>query len=312
MRNTEYLFKKRRRGRKRLRRLLPAAVLIAMVAAGAGGLIAYLARSHSVKQTNAALQEIYEQSPATIAEATASPGILPEPAGEARLLEQSHEAAGEMRLLAQYHDLTGEALPQMQELYEKNGDFAAWLRIPGVVSLPVVYRDNTFYLDHDFNGKSSAAGTLFLDEKHPLTEQTQYLVVHGHNMRDGSMFGLLSHYRGLDYVLQHGLATLTTRYREEKYALFAVLIVSEDPGDADYAPYTGMPVFQSEGQFQAFVDSLRKRSLYEIPIDVAPGDALLALSTCLDEEKLALVFRRARDGETEENLLQTIYLSTWK
>ena len=303
MRHTDYNRRRRRRGRG-VRRLLPAAVCIALIAFGAGNLIAYFARSHSVKQANAALQEIYEQTP--------SPTALPEATAEAVLPEavSSETILPEARLRSEYQFLSGEMLPRMRELFEKNGDLVAWVRIPGVVSLPVVYRDNTYYLSHDFSGKSSAAGTLFLDERHPLTAQTQHLLIHGHNMHDGSMFGLLSHYRGLDYVLEHGLVSLSTLYREETYALFAVLIAPDDPGDARYVPYAGTAAFQSEGQFNAFIEAIRAHSLYEIPIDVQPGDALLTLSTCLDEDKLVLVCRRLRAGETEEALRQALNQST--
>lgn len=301
MRHTEYNRKRRRRGRG-VRQLLPAAVCIALIAFGAGNLIAYFARSHSVQQANAALQEIYEQTP------TPSPTVLPAATVEAAPSETipPETVPSQTHLLSDYQFLSGKMLPQMRELFEKNGDLVAWVRIPGVVSLPVVYRDNTYYLNHDFSGKSSAAGTLFLDERHPLTAQTQHLLIHGHNMHDGSMFGLLSHYRGLDYVLEHGLVSLSTLYREETYALFAVLIVPDDPGDAGYVPYAGTPAFQSEGQFNAFIRNLREHSLYEIPVDVQPGDALLTLSTCLDEEKLILACRRTRDGETEETLQQAL------
>ena len=306
MKHTEYNRKRRRRG---VRRLLPAAVCIALIAFGAGKLIAYFARSHSVKQTNAALQEIYEQtpSPAALLEATAE-AVSPETLPSATVPPET--VLPEARLRSEYQSLSGEMLPRMRELFEKNGDLVAWVRIPGVVSLPVVYRDNTYYLNHDFGGKSSPAGTLFLDERHPLTVQTQHLLIHGHNMHDGSMFGLLSHYRGLDYVLEHGLVSLSTLYREETYALFAVLIVPDDPGDARYVPYAGTAAFQSEGQFNAFIRNLRENSLYAIPIDVQPGDALLTLSTCLDEDKLVLVCRRMRDGETEETLRQALNQST--
>lgn len=304
MRHTEYNRKRRRRGRG-VRRLLPAAVCIALIAFGAGNLIAYFARSHSVKQANAALQEIYEQtpSPTALPEATAE-AVLPEAIPSETVLPET--LPPEARLRSEYQSLSGEMLPRMRELLEKNGDLVAWVRIPGVVSLPVVYRDNTYYLNHDFSGKSSAAGTLFLDERHPLTAQTQHLLIHGHNMHDGSMFGLLSHYRGLDYVLEHGLVSLSTLYREETYALFAVLIAPDDPGDARYVPYAGTAAFQSEGQFNAFIETIRAHSLYEIPIDVQPGDALLTLSTCLDEDKLVLVCRRLRAGETEEALRQAL------
>lgn len=47
---------------------------------------------------------------------------------------------------------------------------------------------------------------------------------------------------------------------------------------------------------------LREHSFYEIPITVTPADALLTLSTCLDDERLILTYRRVREGESEESL----------
>ena len=56
----------------------------------------------------------------------------------------------------------------------------------------------------------TASGTLFLDEFHPLRETTQHLLIHGHNMKDGSMFGLLTHYRQPLYWQKHPFISLST------------------------------------------------------------------------------------------------------
>ena len=46
-----------------------------------------------------------------------------------------------------------------------NGDVAAWLYSEGTeINYPVVYRDNTFYLNHSFDGKKVNRGTLFIHE----------------------------------------------------------------------------------------------------------------------------------------------------
>ncbi len=37
--------------------------------------------------------------------------------------------------------------------------------------------------------------------------------------------------------------------------------------------------------------------MYAIPMDVKPSDALLTLSTCLEENRLVVIARRQRDGE---------------
>lgn len=60
---------------------------------------------------------------------------------------------------------------------------------------------------------------------------------------------------------------------------------------------------QSESSFNEFVDEIRKRSLFDMPVDVAYGDKLLTLSTCTYEftdARLVVVARLVRDGESTE------------
>ena len=97
-----------------------------------------------------------------------------------------------------FHRTDLDILPEMRELAQKNPDTVGWIGISGTVLLPVVYRDNTFYLDHDFTRSKNASGTLFPDENSPINADTQNLLIHGHSMNDGSMFGILTHYRKLD------------------------------------------------------------------------------------------------------------------
>ena len=49
--------------------------------------------------------------------------------------------------------------------------------------------------------------------------------------------------------------------------------------------------------------------MYAIPIDVAPSDALLTLSTCLDDDRLVIVCRRVREKETRSELRQAVHLA---
>ena len=310
----------RRMGRRIVwRRFLPALLCLGLIAFGAVRLTVYFAHSHGVKQANAELQAIYEESHSAASKSTALTSLASDPTDASAL---AHESASEptavstlasestpeppvqpiATLKPEYQLVSEEIRPEMRELFAKNRDLVAWLRISGVVSLPVVYRDNTYYLTHDFDRKSSSAGTLFLDELHPLVPKTQHLVIHGHNMHDGTMFGLLSHARKLDFVRDHGFASLNTLYREERYVLFCVNSVPENVNAGGYIAYTGTPTFRTEHQFNAFIQALREHSFYEIPIAVTPADALLTLSTCLDDERLILTYRRVREGETEESL----------
>ena len=207
------------------------------------------------------------------------------------------------------HYTTGDVLPDMLKLLKTNGDTVGWLHIDGIVSLPVVYRDNEYYLTHDFNGHHNTSGTLFLDEKHPLTADAQNLLIHGHSMYDGSMFGLLTHYQKADTVRSHPLISFSTLWEKETYAVFAVLRVSSKVGDDNYFNYFDYPSFTSDIHFSQFIQELQNRSLFDIPVDVKPGDALLTLSTCIDDDRLVVVARRMRAGETRDELVSAIEAS---
>ena len=209
-----------------------------------------------------------------------------------------------------YHHMGGDALPEMEALYNENRDLIGWLSIEKVIDLPVVYKDNKYYLTHDFYKQKNTSGTLFLDVNHPFKERTQHLLLHGHNMKDGTMFGRLAQYeKDIDYYKWNAFVDFSTLWRQEHYVIFAVLRVSLDVKSEEFFNYFSYPTFRSDETFEAFVRQLQLRSMYSIPIDVEPGDALLTMSTCLDEDRLVIVARRIREGETRQQLRQLAHLA---
>lgn len=271
-------------GRRRInwKRFLPMLLLLAVFLYAAVNLAQYAIRSISTRRTNDALQALYAEAtetpdPETVApESSTSPTPTPKP-----------------ELLHTYQYIGDAILPEAEELYATNPDMVAWLRIPGVVSLPVVYRDNSYYLDRDFYGKKSDSGTLFLDEAHPLADDTQYMVVHGHDMYDGSMFGRLSLYRRLGYMEEHSVVYLNTLYRKETYEVIGVLHLPSDVHSDGYVQYTGTRKFKSVEQFYAFAERIRENALrWKDGAEMLPSDALLALSTCYHEDERIVVMCR--------------------
>ena len=215
---------------------------------------------------------------------------------------QTEQAAPGAAPVTVFHRTDLDILPEMQKLARENPDTIGWLGIGGVVYQPVVYWDNSYYLDHDFTGAGNASGTLFLDENHPLTSRTQNLLIHGHSMKDGSMFGILTHYRNLDFLRRHPLIAFSTLWEKEAYVVFAVLVVSSRTGDTGYFNYFDHATFTSGEDFDSYILALRNRSRFEIPVDVECGDALLTLSTCIDDDRLVVAARRLRVGETKDEL----------
>ncbi len=73
-----------------------------------------------------------------------------------------------------------------------NKDYIGWLYYDlANVNYPLV-TDTTgsgYYLTHLFNGKANSAGSCYITKGEDRTLQADYILIHGHNMKDGSIFG---------------------------------------------------------------------------------------------------------------------------
>ena len=79
-----------------------------------------------------------------------------------------------------------EVLPDLTEI---NPDYIAWIRIDGTdIDYPVVQgEDNEKYLNTTFTGERNPSGTIFMDAD-CQNGFDFFTILHGHNMRDGTMF----------------------------------------------------------------------------------------------------------------------------
>lgn len=265
---------RRKRRARMVRRLIPALLCLVMVGFGGYKLAAYLLRLHSAAQVNSQLEQIYSEA---LEESVESDVVL-QPAGEAVLESSGYQYVG------------SQVLSECQVLQNINPDLVGWLSVPGELDLPVVYRDNTYYLDHDFYGRENDSGTVFLDADHPFEEDSQYLFLHGHNVWDGSMFGVLTHYRNTDYIKAHPYLYFTTLYRRETYEIFGVLRVTTE--DMYGLLRLGTPTFENGAEFNSFIDSLRKHAIRFTNEEISPDDAIMALSTCWEDDRIVVLFRR--------------------
>ena len=65
-----------------------------------------------------------------------------------------------------------------------------------------------------------------------------------------------------------------------------------------------MEDFESQDEFDAFVETVRLKNMADIPLDVTYGDKLLTLSTCYsdaDDSRFLVIARRVRPDETAES-----------
>ena len=188
------------------------------------------------------------------------------------------------------------------DLQKKNRDIVAWLKIDGVVTEAVVQRDNEYYLTHNVLREKSVTGALFLDENCDLITVPTQTLVHGHNMKEGAMFGSLKRYKvnGASFYREHAYIDFNTLYEDARYVIFAVAEVDIRYGEHNYLPFWQYARFPDESSFTEYVNMARACSMYHCEVDVVPGDRLLTLSTCTgtdDNKRLVVIGRKLRDGE---------------
>ena len=165
-------------------------------------------------------------------------------------------------------------------LHAMNPDCIGWLSIPGtIVSYPLMYTpsDPQAYLHHSFYGAYSASGTPFLDYR--CNTACDNLIVYGHNMSNGSMFGSLKHYRTKTYLNAHTIIVLELGNVTYTFQIFAVSTV--DRANEWYSFHDALTMEQYHTAVQELADSA------EILVTPLPEDGtkLLTLSTCTGATK---------------------------
>ncbi|MCR4869550.1 MAG: class B sortase [Lachnospiraceae bacterium] len=109
----------------------------------------------------------------------------------------------------------------LERLREQYPDVLAWLHIPEVLSYPVMYgEDNQTYLHRSYNKQENPGGSLFFDQNDNPDLSDRHMIIYGHNMKDGSMFGRLKEYlRDREFRKDHPCFYLYDGRQERKYRI---------------------------------------------------------------------------------------------
>lgn len=170
-----------------------------------------------------------------------------------------------------------------QDSFLANEDMAAWLVVPDTpIDYPVMWtpRDENYYLRRGFDGKSNQNGCLILDTDSCLSPLTTNLIIHGHNMKSGAMFGELDNYKEESFFQDHREMQLHTEEGIRTYEVVAVFL-SEVYKKTDQV-FKFYQFFQADTQeeFDDFYKNIKALSLYDTGVTAEYGDHFLTLSTC--------------------------------
>lgn len=209
-----------------------------------------------------------------------------------------------------------------KSLLRLNKDIAGWIKIDNtMVNYPVVkdpgeipaddpyygpesYYPNAYYLNHDLDKSIIRQGTLYMDYRNVFgsneEEQSDNIVIYGHNMANNTMFGGIRRYRqDFDFYEVSPFVEFSSNYRDYEYVIFAFLITSGSYNDTDFH-YWNMEDLSNKKDFDFYIDNCKSRQMIDTGVDVKYGDKLLTLSTCYadeDNSRFLVVARRLREGE---------------
>jgi len=193
-------------------------------------------------------------------------------------------------------------LPELRDIYELNHDLVGWLYIEDTnIDYPVVQSDDgKFYLKHDFYGRSNANGQIILEDKCDPYTPSYNLVLSGHHMNSGAMFGRLGYYKDRDYWETHKIVEFDTLMARKRYVVFAAFY------SADYDEHEEGFRYSADIQYKLDADmwlaEIQKNKIYDTGIKAEFGDEFITLTTCdhsrRHDGRFVVVARRIREGES--------------
>jgi len=177
-------------------------------------------------------------------------------------------------------------LKKYEALYQKNRRIVGWLKIEDTnIDYPVMQTtNNDYYLDHNYNQEFDKNGSIFLDKECDPAFPNDNMIIYGHHMKSGRMFGNLNYYAKESYYREHPVILFDTIYEEGKYEIMYVFrskIYSEEEIVFKYYKFIDAT---SEDEFYSNMEEMEKLSLYDTGVTAEYGDKLITLSTCDNTE----------------------------
>ena len=196
------------------------------------------------------------------------------------------------------------------DLLKVNKEIVGWIRINDTkIDYPVLWHkddnaNNQFYLNHNYKSKKDSYGSIFLDYSCTNGTDSKNIVLHGHHMNDGSMFGNLMDYGGteadIDFYKKHATIKFDTPQGDGVYKIISVFKTNTLSSHGEFFNYMVGNFHNNDKEFLNYVYNVRVRSLINCPVDADENDELLTLSTCSYEYtnfRTVVVARKTRYNE---------------
>lgn len=175
-----------------------------------------------------------------------------------------------------------------EALQAVNEDVIGWIYVEAlsdVINYPVVHgKNNDEYLHMTYHRNYNFAGTIFIDCANNTDFQDPNTLIYGHNMKNGSMFGMLKHFVTKEETYKKSkyfwILTPETNYRYEIIAAYTTGVTS-----------TTYTLFETRGEkFQDYLKYVADQTEIKTePGDLTIEDKIVTLSTCTGDSSTRFV-----------------------
>lgn len=157
---------------------------------------------------------------------------------------------------------------------QNGNDVVGWIYSEGtVIDYPVLQgSDNSYYLNHLYNGKYSKVGSIFMDYRNDPKLTDKNTILYGHHLRSGRMFASLENYKKQDYYDKHKVLYYTNEDGNYKIEVFAGAVVDGNSA----APRT----FDSDDEFVNYIADVKSKSTFTSNVEIDRNDRIITLCTC--------------------------------
>ena len=162
-----------------------------------------------------------------------------------------------------------------EKLKQINESVKGILYIPDTeINLPFVQGyDNQYYLHHSIDGTESTYGTLFMECRLNKGLKSENVIIYGHNMKNGSMFGGLNKYMDEGYAKKHNILYVLEENGITEYEVFAVY--TTENGSNTYTTR-----FSNSLNFRNYKKNMQYNSIYDFNVNIDNDNPVITLSTC--------------------------------
>ena len=173
-----------------------------------------------------------------------------------------------------------DVLTKYKELYLQNEDMVGWLSVADTtINYPVMQTPNepNYYLKRNFEKEYSDLGTPYIQENCDLANSDN-LVIYGHHIKGGKMFGALEDYKSQSFYEEHKTIQFDTLTEQGEYEIVAVFkTVAYSSAGFRYYDFVDA---ENEEAFNAYIEKCKELALYDTGVSAEYGDRLITLSTC--------------------------------